>query len=182
MTCLYVRYNNLKKTGQLLKFWVEFGFGTVCEESAYKPFWLFFLQNCQAGFKCHKKQPKWLMYASKPESNVMESDKYRSGEHWLSRRDWFQLHVGNVLLQICTFFKHISLVWKVLDSPPTFLTGTLQRWEKSLSTSCTILSCNFIITISTILSCCNFIINIQNYLCVQNLSHKLWMGNLRRKV
>ena len=30
MTCTYVRYNNLKKTGQLRNVWVEFGFGTVC--------------------------------------------------------------------------------------------------------------------------------------------------------
>ena len=30
MTCTYVRYNNLKKTGQLRNVRVEFGFGTVC--------------------------------------------------------------------------------------------------------------------------------------------------------
>ena len=29
MTCIYVRYNNLKRTGQLRNVWVEFGFGTV---------------------------------------------------------------------------------------------------------------------------------------------------------
>ena len=33
MTCIYVRYNNLKKTGQLRNVWVEFGFGTVCGPS-----------------------------------------------------------------------------------------------------------------------------------------------------
>ena len=30
MTCIYVRYNNLKRTGQFRNVWVEFGFGTVC--------------------------------------------------------------------------------------------------------------------------------------------------------
>ena len=30
MTCIYVRYNNLKRTGQLRNVWVEFGFGAVC--------------------------------------------------------------------------------------------------------------------------------------------------------
>ena len=32
MTCIYVRFNNLKRTGQLRNVWVEFGFGTVCME------------------------------------------------------------------------------------------------------------------------------------------------------
>ena len=31
MTCIYVRFNNLKRTGQLRNVWVEFGFGTVCQ-------------------------------------------------------------------------------------------------------------------------------------------------------
>ena len=30
MTCIYVRFNNLKRTGQLRNVWVEFGFGAVC--------------------------------------------------------------------------------------------------------------------------------------------------------
>ena len=29
MTCIYVRFNNLKRTGQLRNVWVEFGFGAV---------------------------------------------------------------------------------------------------------------------------------------------------------
>ena len=32
MTCTYVRYNNLKKTGQLRNVWVEFGFGTEFDD------------------------------------------------------------------------------------------------------------------------------------------------------
>ena len=42
----------------------------------------------------------YLMYASKPEFNVMESDEYGAGEDRLRRGDRFELHMGNVLLQV----------------------------------------------------------------------------------
>ena len=46
------------------------------------------------------KKQEWLMYASKPEFNVMESDEYGAGEDRLRRGDRFELHMGNVLLQV----------------------------------------------------------------------------------
>ena len=43
MTCIYVRFNNLKRTGQLRNVWVEFGFGTVWGGFGKRPHFFRFL-------------------------------------------------------------------------------------------------------------------------------------------
>ena len=85
-------------------------------------FGCFFFQHCQGVHSIfdNVKKLEQFMYSSKPEFNVVESDKYGSGEDRLCGGDRFQFHVCNVLLQIGRDF----------SLEKTFLVG---KWETFLT-------------------------------------------------
>ena len=69
MTCIYVRFNNLKRTGQLRNVWVEFGFGAVwcsCRWSAQNR-WRFW---ADLTFCWHRPYLSWILIGKTRKNNV----------------------------------------------------------------------------------------------------------------